>query len=352
MNRIKDFSTIMIGITLLLGFTVTTFLPLYALTTNKLIINDSLGDDKGPGYYEYQGNKTFKLGIYDIAKFELLQNNSYVLFKVYLRNLGSNSCNAPNGFCLQNIQIYIRTTEKNVPAREDTFGLNIVLRSDYAWHLAVVLVPGWGNEPYPLGSKSVLYYSNGTVITQNNYTFKINTDIKNNAIIAKISKKLLFDLSHIPFWKIVVVVTGYSNSTPMKVKEIKINTSALENQTEINRIKKAISESIEPKAMDLAVYSPKYSRGITTKQQYFWLNNFDVSLKTLATIPPQQAITLTKTITQTLIQTYTYHHTIHHTHTITVTKRSSETFILGVLGISIAVIFAGLALIYLASRQK
>ena len=307
-------------------------LPLrtYAAAPTPIVVNDPSGDDKGPGYYGYPGDKVFKPGVFDILKFEVIPSDRYVTFKVYFKDLGDNPWNGPNGFCLQNVQIYVRTTQSGIPAREDTFGLNIVLRSDYAWHFAIIIAPGWGSDPVPKGQRAALYYSNGTVVVQNKDTFTISVDNKTNAIIAQVSKNLIPDVSNLDSWKIVVASASYDGFGPMRVRvagikggEWVLNATATANKTEILKISKAIAAGIEPRVLDLAIYSPEYPKGITASDQYSWLNSFNPTLKTLATVPSQPPVTIIKTLTKTLTQTTTK--TLTKTNTLTLTQTQTTT---------------------------
>jgi len=330
MNR-QLLSALIIALTVTIAI-VAFPLKTYAAAPTPIVVNDPSGDDKGPGYYGYPGDKVFKPSVYDILKFEVIPGDKYVTFKVYLKNLGDNPWNGPNGFCLQYVQIYVRTTQTGIPAREDTLGLNIALRSDYAWHFALLLAPGWGTDPVPKGQRAALYYSNGTIVVQNSKTFIVSADNKTNAIIAQVSKNLIPDLSNLDSWKIVVAVASYDGFGPMRVRvagikggEWVLNATAYANKTEIAKVAKAIAAGIEPRVLDLAIYSPQYPKGITASEQYLWLNSFKPTLKTLATIPSLPPVTITTTKTTTLTQTSTTTATTTLTQTATKTLTKTQT---------------------------
>ncbi|MGC9069116.1 MAG: glucodextranase DOMON-like domain-containing protein [Thermoprotei archaeon] len=283
--------------------------------TPVISIKDPEGDDRGPGYYGYPSNSVFKPGVFDLTKFEIYTNSSSVIFKVYFKDLGGNPWNGPNGFCLQYVQIYVHTTMSGVPARMDTLGLNVVLRSDYAWHFAFLLAPGWDTQAVPVGQKSALYYANGTVIVQDTI-FSVHADTANNAIVAEVSKNILPDIDNIASWKIVVAVASYDGFGSLRVRtagvtggEWVINASRYASPGLIPKISKAIAAGIEPRVLDLLVYSSDYPNGITADQQYAWLDSYNVDLKTLAVVPalPLQTTTIiqTSTVTQTVTMTQT-----------------------------------------------
>jgi carbohydrate-binding DOMON domain-containing protein len=298
-------SALLISI-ILISFSTITF-------AQKTIVDvkDPIGDDRGPGYYGYPGNSVFKPGVFDITEFKVIDNGTNIIFKVYVKNLGDNPWKGPNGFCLQYIQIYVHTTLTGIPARLDTLGLNIVLRSDYAWHFALLLAPGWGKDPVPKGQRAALYYANGTIVVQDKL-FKVYAEPKENAIVAVIPKKLLPDVTHMAEWKIVVAMASYDGFGPMRVRvagikggEWVLNATKYATPEEVKRIAPAIAAGIEPRVLDLVIYSPSYPKGITAETQYKWLNSFDPKQKLLATVPGIPITTTTTTITKTFTTTIT-----------------------------------------------
>jgi len=305
--------------------------PTYSAAANatpQIIVSDPTGDDRGPGYYGYPSNSVFKPGVFDLTKFEILTNNTDVIFKVYVKNLGDNPWKGPNGFCLQYVQIYVHTTLQGVESRMDTFGLHLMIRSDYAWNFAVLLAPGWGNDPVPKGQRSALIYANGTVVVQDD-KFKVYADPNENAIVAVISKNLIPDVDNIKNWKIIVLLASYDGFGPMKVRQAGVKggewvlnaTKYATNKETIIRIGQAVAKGIEPLALDLLVYSPQYPNGISASLQYKWLNTFNVTAGTYAIVPGISIApkTVTETVTQTETSTYTT------TLTQTTTKTSTTT---------------------------
>ncbi len=309
--------------------------PTYSTATNatlQISVSDPTGDDRGPGYYGYPSNSVFKPGVFDLTKFEVLTNDTDVIFKVYVKDLGDNPWKGPNGFCLQYVQIYVHTTLQGVESRMDTFGLHLMIRSDYAWHFAVLLAPGWGNDPVPKGQRSALIYANGTVVVQDD-KFKVYADPDENAIVAVISKNLVPDVDNIKNWKIIVALASYDGFGPMKVRQAGVKggewvinaTKYATDKDTIIKIGQAIAKGIEPLALDLLVYSPQYPNGIPASLQYEWLNTFNVTAGTYAVIPGISVApkTVTETITQT--QTTTYTTTITQTTTKTSTTTVTST---------------------------
>ncbi len=272
-------------------------------------VSDPTGDDKGPGYYGYPGNNVFKPGVFDMTGFEVVDAGDKLVFKVYFKDLGGNPWNGPNGFCLQYVHIYVHTTMTGVPARLDTLGLNVVLRSDYAWHFALLLAPGWEESPVPVGQRAALYYANGTIVVQDD-VFRVYADTNENAVVAEVSKSLIPDLDNIAQWSIVVAVASYDGFGPMRVRPVGVaggewvlNGTRYATPEQAKKIAPAIAAGIEPRVLDLAVYSPDYPEGVSAETQYKWLDSFDVENKLLATIPALTATTVTKTTTVTVTET-------------------------------------------------
>ncbi|MEM4025979.1 MAG: glucodextranase DOMON-like domain-containing protein [Sulfolobales archaeon] len=315
-------------------------ISIYAITPLTIItkaeqpvisVSDPTGDDRGPGYYGYPTATVFAPGVFDLVKFEIYLNATHVIFKVYYKNLGGNPWGGPNGFSLQYTQIYIRTTEIGLPSRLDTIGANVILRPDYGWYYALLLAPGWGEDPVPVGQRSALYYSNGTVIVQDGGNLSVYADANENAIIAVVSRNLLSDLDNIASWKIVVLALSYDGFGPMRVRPVSatggewvINGSAYATPDQVKKIARAIAKGVEPRVMDLLIYSPEYKDGVTADQQYTWLDSFDPDRGFPAEIPyTPTVVTTTTTITTTTPVTYTY--TVTTTNTIISTTTTTTT---------------------------
>jgi carbohydrate-binding DOMON domain-containing protein len=305
-----------------------TSIPSTASPQTLISVTDPTGDDKGPGYYGYPSNEVFQPGVFDITGFEVADNGSTLLFKVYVKNLGDNPWGGPNGWCLQFVQIYVRTTQTGGFARMDTMGLNIALRSDYAWHFALMLAPGWEDKPVPVGQRSGLYYANGTIVTQDG-VFKSYAIPDENAIVGEVSKSILPDVDNVANWRIVVALAGYDGYGPMRVRTASVDQAewnfygtANATQDQVMKIANAISAGIEPRVIDLLVYSDEYN-GINESLQYQWLNSFDPSQNLIATVPAPQPIVKTETVTTTVTATTTQTQT--QTTTSTVTQKTTET---------------------------
>ncbi len=229
-------------------------------------IEDPVGDDDGAGGYQYPLNPVFKPGVFDMIKFRVSDAGDKLVFEVQVADLGGNPWGGPNGWSLQYVHIYIHTTLPT-PGRTDTFGLNINVSQNDAWHIALLLAPGWESLPVPEGQRAALYYYNNTVIVQDSL-FKVYADSATNTIVAEVSKSLLFDLDHIDNWSYVVALTSYDGYGDMRIRSF--STEAQDWVVGAPDYAQAILANVIPRVMDLL--AP------TAEDQYRMLNTFTVEL--------------------------------------------------------------------------
>jgi len=257
-------------------------------------VPDPTGDDKGPGYYGYPTADVFKPGVFDIVRFEAYVDDKAVTFKVYFKDLGGNPWNGKNGFCLQQVHIYIHAdAAANIPARVSAIGLNLNFDPSWAWHYAVLIGPCWETPPQPLpsGQCAVIYRPFDEIVQDD----KFRVAVDGNAIVATIDRALFAygDPANIKDWRIVVIATSHDGFGPLKIRPVGLSkgdwviwATATANDQQKVAIANAIKFAIEPRIFDVAVYSPEHPNGITADEQYQWLSSFDPSTKTPATIPP------------------------------------------------------------------
>ena len=211
--------------------------------------SDPEGDDDGAGGYKYPKADVFAPGVFDLTKVRVLDTGTSLVFEVYVKNLGGNPWGGPNGFCLQLVHIYIHTTLK-LPGRTDTFGLNVNLTDDSAWHIAVLLAPGWGSDPVPNGEKSGIYLSDGTVYVQDGNRFKVYADPARNAIIAEVSKSILPDAGNASKWVYTVALTSYDGYGPQKIRSFGLDPDVWVVGAGAKHAK-AVLFNVIPRIMDL-----------------------------------------------------------------------------------------------------
>ncbi len=301
--------------------TLMPFIPATPVTVKaspeELVINvtDPVGDDKGPGYYGYPTEAVFVPGVFDIVGFEVYNYTDVLQFRVYVKELGGNPWNAYNGFCLQYVHIYIQAvlTTGNVPARTDTFGLNVMFSKEWAWHYALLIAPCWESPPVPapLGQCTVIYTPFGAYVQDG--LINVTADNVTNVIIVNVSKTVFFaaNFSKITDWRFVVMLTSYDGFGPMRVRPVSVDAGpwviwGTANATEEQKIKvaKAITLGIEPRVMDIAIYAPEFPEGISAELQYAWLDSYNPDARLMAIIPPTVVIpTVTSTVTETVTTT-------------------------------------------------
>jgi alpha-amylase/alpha-mannosidase (GH57 family) len=288
-----------------LGLTYYIQVPLLTgIPTGKVIfeMKDPEGDDNGAGTYVYPKNPVFKPGVFDLLDFKVIDAGDSLIFKSYFKNLGGNPWNGPNGFSMQYIHIYIRTT-LNLTGRIDTFGLNVNLTDDSAWHLAILIAPGWGIEPVPKGERAAIYYFNNTLIVQDDI-FKVYAVPAENSINVEIKKSLLLDLDNINKWMFTVVVTSYDGYGPDRIRNFGVEAAEWVVGTGA-KYAQAIVKNVVPRIMDLL--AP------ISQDQYEQLNSFIIDTSKNITqyakirgYSASQPITeKTTTITETVTTTVT-----------------------------------------------
>jgi len=322
-----------------------------------LDVADPEGDDVGAGTYVYPKNTVFKPGVFDLTRFRVVDRGDRLVFYVYVKDLGGNPWGGPNGFCLQYTHIYIRTTQADLLARTDTFGLNVNLTDDSAWHFALLLAPGWGGDPVPIGERAALYYANGTVVVQDG-VFSVYVDAAENAVVAEVAKSVLPDADNADKWVYTVVLTSYDGYGSDRIRSFAID--AAEWTVGVGRdLAASVALGVVPRIMDLLA--------LAAEAQYSMLRSFVADVKTgqavparisginasLVAAPPQPTtVTITSTITVTATTTVASPTTttIYSVTTSPLTIRELSIELL--TAASIAMIVLGLALGFLLVKLR
>ncbi|MGB9816347.1 MAG: glucodextranase DOMON-like domain-containing protein [Desulfurococcaceae archaeon] len=236
-------------------------------------MSDPVGDDDGPGGYKYPSNTVFSPGVFDLTKFQVLDAGDKVVFTVTFRNLGGNPWNGPNGWSMQQVHIYIHTTLPG--GKTETFGLNVMIHEQHAWHMALLIAPGWGTDPIPAGEKTGLcYYDKDKPIVQGG-EFRVYADTGNNRIVAELPKSILYDVEDIDKWIYVVAVTSHDGYAPLKIRSFTIGGG----EWSVNVPQEyavAVLNNVIPYVFDVLAKTPD--------EQYAMLKSFKVETKELATL--------------------------------------------------------------------
>ncbi len=296
-----------------------TYDPVITLETIA-VFSDPVGDDKGTGTLLYPTNPVFQPSIYDLVKFGVYADDNFIYFRATVKNLGGNPWSGPNGFCLQNLQIYITTTSETLPKNTSSIGLGVEIW--HGWHYAVVGIPGWGSTPYPDGEVSVLFNANMTMLADeysNNDLFDVYlSEMEPNTIEVKIAKSLLADVENIRNWVVFVALSSYDGYGEGKIRGVQAGDPGgwvLGGGDPL-----AILAGVQPKVIDILAPTPE--------AQYAMLTSYNTIAKTMAKVSGVKLLGLyeaglTTTITETETQTVTETSTVTETATTTVTETST-----------------------------
>lgn len=325
-------------------------------------MTDPLGDDDGAGGYKYPTAAVFTSGVFDLKSFKVIDVGDRVVFESTVVDLGGNPWGGPNGWSMQYIHVYIHTALSE-PGRNDTFGLNICIAEEHTWHMALLIAPGWGTDPVPIGERTALYYSNGSVLPQNG-DLRVYADQALGVIVVEASKRVLVDVEHIDKWIYVVVLTSYDGYGSNRIRSFSTSPDVWIVGAPDYAL--AIAANVIPRVMDLL--AP------TAEEQYSMLKSFNVTfidaqlvgkpavVKGFSRAAPQPTVTTivtTVSLTTTLIEaststsTLTVHKSITATATETITKTTPQELN---IPLSTALVFTGLlvgaATTYLLMRRR
>lgn len=256
--------------------------------TVVLDLQDPVGDDDGAGGLGYPGNAVFKPGVFDLTRFRVIDGGDKVIFVIEFKNLGGNPWGGPNGWSMQQVHIYIRTT-LSAPGKAETIALNAMLSEANAWHMAVLLAPGWGSGPLPRDQRSAIYYYDKDEPVVQDGKFKVYADQASNSIIAEISKDLLYDVDNIGKWKFVVAVTSHDGYGPNMIRPFTVGGG----EWAVNvppQYATALLNNVFPYILDLLAPTPE--------EQYAQLRSFDAATGKKAVLG-EMAPTTTTTPTTT-----------------------------------------------------
>jgi carbohydrate-binding DOMON domain-containing protein len=284
-----------------------------------LEIEDPVGDDKGPGDYSYPLNPVFREGVFDITLFRVVDAGSFIRFETQVRDLGGNPWGGPNGFSLQYIHIYIRTT-MGVEGSNETFGLNVALDRGSAWHVAILVAPGWGSDPVPQGERSAIYYHDGSVVRQDG-DLKVYADPGSNAIVVEVSKGVLPDVDNADKWVYTVALTSYDGYGPERIRPFGVEAQEWVVGVGAGHAQ-AVLFNVIPRVMDLLAPS--------AEEQYEMLSGYAIDRERGVALPSvisglnasalgQEPVVVTETLERTATVT------ISTTETVEVTRESVRT---------------------------
>lgn len=318
------------------------------VTMEKLSFEDPAGDDRGPGTLKYPTNPVFKDGVFDIVKFQVLEDAEYIYLRTTFRDFGGNPWNGPNGFSLQLIHVYILTTDPTMPRNTTAPGLNVEVYP--GWHYLAVAAPGWGGEPWPDGEAGALYASDGTLVSKED---GIKLDVYHSggdSIDIRISKSILVNVEDLERWVFAVAVASYDGFGPLRVRQ------AIPGDPQEWVLGGANSEAILAGVQPLVIdfLAP------TAEDQYRLLSLYDPDARVLAMIAGMsiyglqtpRIIYLTKVVEKVVTETRHVTTTIPTTVTVTesVVQTVPEYTTTAIVGAVSVVIIA--VLVFMLARRK
>jgi alpha-amylase/alpha-mannosidase (GH57 family) len=245
--------------------------PPEAVGTVLMDVEDPVGDDDGPGGYTYPKNRVFQPGVFDLTRFTLVDLGDRLLFKFVFRNLGGNPWGGPNGWSMQQIHVFIKTS---LPAegRKDTL-LNVEIA--HGWHMMIIVAPGWGTDPVPKGERTALYYYDRDEPVVQDGELKPYCDQATNSIYVEVSKRLLYDVENVEKWIIAVLVTSHDGYGVNRIRPFTIGGGEWEVGVP-EEYSLAVAFGVHPYVLDLL--AP------TAQEQYQMLRSFDPAKKELAKV--------------------------------------------------------------------
>ncbi len=323
---------------------------------------DPLGDDDGAGGYKYPTAAVFAPGVFDLKSFRVIDAGDRVVFESAVVNLGGNPWGGPNGWSMQYLHIYIHTT-LGEPGRNDTFGLNVNVAEEHLWHMALLIAPGWGTDPVPVGERAALYYSNGSVVPQDG-GLRVYADQALSLIVVEASKSILIDVENIDEWIYVVVLTSYDGYGMDRIRPFSTSPDVWVVGAPDYAL--AIAANVIPRVMDLL--AP------TAEEQYSMLKSFNVTFidaqlvgkpavvkgyGRIALQPTATTVVTTITLMTTLIEattstsTLTIRESTTLTSTTTLTEAAPQELNIPLsIALALTGLLLGVAVTHLLARRK
>ncbi|MEM0325858.1 MAG: glucodextranase DOMON-like domain-containing protein [Desulfurococcaceae archaeon] len=235
-------------------------------------VKDPVGDDDGPGGFEYPLNPVFARGVFDLTRFVVIDAGDRLIFITYFVTLGGNPWSGPNGWSMQQIHIYIKTTLQT-EGKYEAIALNIIV--EHGWHMALLVAPGWGTDPLPRGERTALYYYDRDEPLVQNGLLRAYADHAENAIIVEVSKTVMYDVDNVDKWIFVVAVTSHDGYGVNRIRPFSPSKGEW-NIYVPTEYAMAILQDVLPYVMDLL--AP------TKEDQYSMLRSFDPATRTLARV--------------------------------------------------------------------
>jgi alpha-amylase/alpha-mannosidase (GH57 family) len=112
-------------------------------TTLILEVQDPVGDDFGPGTYEYPTDVVFEESVFDLQSFKVGMDAENIVLTFEMVGPVDNPWGSPNGLSVQTMDVYIDTDPgEGTGARLLLPGRNAALQEGYGWE-AAIWTEGW-----------------------------------------------------------------------------------------------------------------------------------------------------------------------------------------------------------------
>lgn len=300
---------------------------------------DPVGDDFGPGRYQYPKNPVFKPGVFDLTEFSLYDVGDKLRFVFKVRELGDNPWGGPAGFSLQFFHVYIN---RGSGSRNDTLGLRVALCRDAAWDVALLIGPGWS------GGNRIVYSDNTYV--DDAMSIKV---APNNTVVADVPKRYIGEFNS--SWKITVFLTSWDGYGPDNIRNFGVVS---DEWTAGGADPVAVLANVAPRVFDLLAETAEQQIKALTSYQVTRLPNgtylgrptrvcaYISGGKATETYTVTQTITITQTEVSTTTKTIATRETITSTYVTTATQVIKEAdwttaSLIGILALTIGLV-AGL----------
>lgn len=182
--------------------------------------DDPVGDDHGPGTYVYPGNAVFTPGVFDMKRFEVFDEGSDVVFKVWMAGPIDNVWNSPIGLSVQTIDVYIDTDR--VPGSGQTGALGgrrVEFAPESAWEYAI-WVEGWQQRIFTAGGEAQGAGPAGAEASG----LRVSVDSAERSVTVRVPKAVIGEPQ--PTWGYQVFILGqegFPESDSLRVREVKAN---------------------------------------------------------------------------------------------------------------------------------
>ncbi len=118
-------------------------IPELGNTRTILEVQDPVGDDFGPGSYDYPTDAVFEESVFDLRSFKVGHDTMNLVLTFEMVGPVDNPWNSPNGLSVQTMDVYIDTDPgEGTGARLLLPGRNAALQAGYGWE-AAIWTEGW-----------------------------------------------------------------------------------------------------------------------------------------------------------------------------------------------------------------